>query len=83
MSAPTAKRAPESSEYVVARGRTVYVDNKSVGPGQPVHLPKDEIAHLSKAGFIVPTDQEADSGQGVKVGVPHIRGGRKPGASIA
>lgn len=83
MSAPTAKRAPEPPEYVVARGRTVYVDNKSVGPGEPVELSKVDIDHLVSAGFVTHAGAEAISGQGVKVGGLQIKGGRKPGASVA
>ena len=70
--------------YAVARGRTVNVDGKSFGPGQAVNPPADDIPHLLKCGFIVPADAENDaSTQGVRVGGLQIRGGTRPGASIA
>ena len=70
--------------YVVARGRTVNVDGKSFGPGQSVTPPVDDIPHLQKCGFIVPTDGESDApAAGVRVGGLQIRGGTRPGASVA
>lgn len=83
MSAPTAKRAPDAPEYVVAQGRTVYVGSKALGPGEPVEFPKDEIAHLLTAGFVTRTDAEVSIGAGVQVGGLQIKGGRKPGGVVA
>jgi hypothetical protein len=70
--------------YVVARGRTVSVDGKSIGPGKPVTLAAADIPHLLKGGFIVPAEAESDEPtQGVRVGGLQIRGGTRPGASVA
>lgn len=70
--------------YAVARGRTVNVDGKSFGPGQSVNPPADDIPHLLKCGFIVSADAESDAPtRGVRVGGLQIRGGTRPGASIA
>jgi hypothetical protein len=82
MSAPTAKRAPDALGYVVAQGRTVYVGNKALGPGEPVEFPKDEIEHLLAAGFVARTDAEAPIGAGVQVGGLQIKGGRRPGGVV-
>lgn len=76
------KSAPAS--YVVARRRTVKVDGKSFGPGQTVAPPESDIPHLLQLGFIVEVKDDADEGaQGVSVGGLQIRGGKKPGASVA
>ncbi|MFM0243789.1 hypothetical protein [Paraburkholderia sediminicola] len=70
--------------YAVARGRTVKVDGKSFGPGQPVNPPDDDIPHLLKIGFIVSVDAEGDvPAAGIRVGGLQIRGGTRPGASVA
>jgi hypothetical protein len=70
--------------YVVARGRTVNVDGKSFGPGKPVIPPADDIPHLLRCGFIVSADAASDAPtQGVRVGGLQIRGGTRPGASVA
>ncbi|HEX7906856.1 MAG TPA: hypothetical protein VF534_02020 [Paraburkholderia sp.] len=76
--------ASVQAAYAVARGRTVNVDGKSFGPGQSVNPPADDIPHLLKCGFIVLLDSESDEATaGVRVGVLQIRGGTRPGASVA
>lgn len=72
-----------SPEYVVARGRSVRVAGKLLGPGQPVDLPKGTLTRLQQAGFIVPVAVEPAAEGGVRVGGLQIRGGRRPGAQIA
>lgn len=77
-------KAGVQTAYAVARGRTVNVDGKSFGPGQAVNPPADDIPHLLKCGFIVPADAENDMPtHGVRVGGLQIRGGTRPGASVA
>lgn len=76
--------ADVQAAYVVARGRTVNVDGKSFGPGQSITPPAEDVEHLLKSGFIVPVDAEnAEATPGVRVGVLQIRGGTRPGASVA
>jgi hypothetical protein len=75
--------AQSSPEFVVARGRTVQVAGKPQGPGTPIDLPEDELEHLLAAGFIVRIAEEPSVGAGVRVGGLQIKGGRKPGGTIA
>ena len=70
-------------EFVVARGRTVHVDGKPQGPGTVVDLPDDDLEHLLAAGFVVRPAEQAAVGAGVRVGGLQIKGGRKPGGTIA
>lgn len=82
MNAP-AKKEAEKPQYVVARGRTVRVDGKSVGPGEPVNgLSPADLDHLLVAGFVTKAVAE-DVGVGVKVGGLQIKGGRKPAGMVA
>jgi hypothetical protein len=91
--APTPDRNPNDQpcdhseqaapDYVVARGRSVYIEGKSYGPGSPVELPDAQLKHLLQAGFIAPSVVEPTAAVGVRVGGLQIRGGRKPGAHIA
>lgn len=69
--------------FVVARGRTVHVNGKPQGPGTAVDLPEDELEHLLAAGFVVRAAEPAPTGAGVRVGGLQIKGGRKPGSTIA
>lgn len=45
--------ATKTIKAIVAPRRTVWVDNKPVGPGGEVNLPSDEVAHLREQGFLV------------------------------
>lgn len=74
--------AAASPSYVVARGHTVSVDGKSVGPGSPVDLSAEDAVWLLDRGFIVDTAAEDASGGGVAVGGLRINGGRKPGGVV-
>jgi len=38
---------------IVAKGRTVMVGERNVGPGKEVSLPADEIRKLAAGGFLV------------------------------
>ena len=81
----SAKPDSEKSEYTVARGRTVHVDGKAIGPGQPVSLSASDAEHLIKTGFLIVPAATADSDQpafGVQVGGLQIKGGRKPGGVV-
>lgn len=70
--------------YVVAPRRTVNVNGKPFGPGQTVNPPAGDVAHLLELGFIVDFKDGSDEPvQGVSVGGLQIRGGKRPGASIA
>jgi hypothetical protein len=82
MSGP--RKDTATTSYVVARRRTVKVDGKSFGPGQSVTPPDADVAHLLRLGFILEARDDADAGaQGVSVGGLQIRGGTRPGASVA
>lgn len=80
--AAAVEEAMESPSYVVARGRTVSVDGKSIGPGSPVELSAEDADWLLGRGFIVDTAAEDASGGGVSVGGLRINGGRKPGGVV-
>lgn len=71
-----------ATEYVVARGRSLMVGGRFQGPGTPVNLPDEEVDHLLAAGFIARPDVE-ETGAGISVGGLQIKGGRKPGATVA
>jgi hypothetical protein len=81
MSGP--RKDSAAASYVVARRRTVKVDGKSFGPGQAVTPPADDVAHLLRLGFILEKDEAEAPAQGVSVGGFQIRGGTRPGASVA
>lgn len=71
-------------EYVVARGRTVYVDDVPNGPGRVISMEEGEAAHLVESGFLRPVeDVAATPALGVRVGGLQINGGRRPGGTIA
>ncbi|MEK6420019.1 MAG: hypothetical protein V4801_10460 [Burkholderia gladioli] len=54
---------------IVARGRTVKVDGKSVVAGKEVTLPAGEIAALRKAGYLVdPKAAEVARNDGATIG---------------
>ncbi|WP_434715507.1 hypothetical protein [Paraburkholderia sp. A3RO-2L] len=54
-----------ASRATVARGRTITIDGKQVGPGEEVSLPASEIAQLRKAGFLTtPGEAELPRGDG-------------------
>lgn len=81
MNAP--RKEAEKPQYVVARGRTVHVDGKAVGPGEPVSgLSAADLDHLLTAGFVVKAATE-DASAGIKVGGLQIKGGRRPAGTIA
>ncbi len=74
---------PALSDYTVARGRTVYVDNKPVGPGGSVAMTKLDAEHLVHAGFLRASSDEVDpASHGVQVGGLQIKGGRRPGGTV-
>lgn len=70
------------SEYVIARGRSLQIAGKIVGPGTPVDLPADEIDHLFLAGFVVRAADQELAGAGVNVGGLRIEGGKRPGGTV-
>lgn len=74
--------AMESPAYVVARGRTVSIEGKSVGPGSPVDLSAEDAEWLLGRGFIVDTSAVSIGAGGVSVGGLRIHGGRKPGGVV-
>lgn len=80
--APAHEPTAAALEYVVARGRSLQVAGKFVGPGTPVELPDDEVEHLLLAGFIVLASDQEESGQGVSVGGLQIKGGKRPGPTV-
>ncbi|WP_157130282.1 hypothetical protein [Burkholderia pseudomallei] len=82
-SPPPDRESIAASEYVVARGRSLMVDGKLHGPGAAISLPTDELDHLLAAGFVSRSEPEQSSGPGVRVGGLQIKGGRKPGATVA
>ena len=73
----------DAPEFVVARGRTVHVAGKPQGPGTPIDLPEDEIEHLLATGFVTRVSEKSAIGAGVRVGGLQIKGGRKPGGTVA
>jgi hypothetical protein len=74
---------PALSDYTVARGRTVYVDNKPVGPGGSVAMIAVDAEHLVHAGFLrAASDDVRPVSQGVQVGGLQIKGGRRPGGTV-
>lgn len=74
---------PALIDYAVAHGRTVYVDNKPVGPGGSVVMSAADAAHLVEAGFLCAADDETTpASQGVQVGGLQIKGGRRPGGTV-
>jgi hypothetical protein len=78
-----AKQGSGKPEYAVARGRTLDIGGKSIGPGQPVDLPEEDVDHLVSAGFLVKVDGDSqESSFGVRVGGLQIKGGRRPGGAV-
>ncbi|CAJ2714658.1 hypothetical protein [Burkholderia pseudomallei] len=81
MNAPS--KGAEKPQYVVARGRTVHIDGKAVGPGEPVSgLSASDLDYLLVAGFVAKAAAE-DANAGIKVGGLQIKGGRRPAGTIA
>lgn len=77
------EKASRPVGYTVARGRTVYVDNKPVGPGGAVAMSAIDAAHLVSAGFLqAASDEVLSTSQGVQVGGLQIKGGRRPGGTV-
>jgi hypothetical protein len=58
--------AGKTVKAMVAERRTVWVGNKSFGPGEEVSLPQEEVAELRASGFLVdPAAPEApETGEG-------------------
>jgi len=57
----SAAAAPEPValvKAVVARGRTITVEDKSFGPGSLVDLPAEEVTRLKALGFLVVAEGE-------------------------
>lgn len=66
-------------EVVVAHGRTVVgVNGKSVGPGDTVKVPKDEVESLTKLGFLADGDMAEKPQAG-----PHVSVAAGPSVRLA
>jgi hypothetical protein len=68
--------------YVVAPGRSLQVDTRTLGPGAAAKVSENDVEWLLATGFIVEVGAVADAGGGVSVGGLTILGGRQTGSKV-